>query len=144
MTIAYTKQTVPTSSTAAKLKAEAFLFDFDVDDFPEGCSTPLQDLCVIAPLKPKEKTKGGIILAESTKEVGDYIAQFGRIERIGEFFYETGAFKEAKTKPKVGDYVQFLPYNGRRFDVNGMKFYLLTQKDLLQIINPEFDLQIYS
>jgi len=144
--VSYSQQNVPVNKLAAKVKAEPMIYDFDVDEFPIECSTPLQDICVIAPLKPKEKTAGGIILAPTTTEIGDYIAQFGRIERVGEFFYETGAFKEAKVKPKVGDYVQFVPYNGRRFDVKGAKFFLLTSKDILQIINPEFTsgLQAYS
>lgn len=138
------KETRPVSKLGAQTAANPIEFDFEVDALPEAACHPYMDLCVIAPLKAKEKTKGGIYLSGNTIEVKDYIAQFGRIESIGEFFYKLAPFDKAANPPKVGDYVQFSPYEGRRFEVDGKVFYLLKANHILQAIDPARDIKVFA
>lgn len=145
MSIEIIKEDRHLSQTAAKVGAQASEFDFEVHELPEGYDGQvLLDMALIAPMRPREKTAGGVILTAKTQEVDEYSAQLGKILKVGEAFYELAPHKDFKVKPKVGDFVQFRPYAGIRHQINEAMYILIRQQDIFAIIDPKFKYKIYT
>ena len=89
---------------------------------------PLGDRVVIKMLESEETTKGGIILAGTAKEK----PQMAEVLAIG-----PGAVEDGKTIPmevKVGDKVLMSKYAGTEVKIDGMEYIILSQKDILAIV----------
>ena len=132
---------------SAKVGAEPTELNLDVDDMPQGALPDLYlNYCIISKARAKEKTAGGIILTDSAKEATEYAAQIGRIEKVGEFFYNRGVFKEIPEdrRPGVGDYVCYKPYVSRRIVVDGVELSILKDDDIISKIDPSHHFQIHT
>ncbi|MBQ2285214.1 MAG: co-chaperone GroES [Clostridia bacterium] len=89
---------------------------------------PLGDRVVIKMLESEETTKGGIILAGTAKEK----PQMAEVLAIG-----PGAVEDGKVIPmevKVGDKVLMSKYAGTEVKIDGMEYIILSQKDILAIV----------
>ncbi len=89
---------------------------------------PLGDRVVIKMLESEETTKGGIILAGTAKEK----PQMAEVLAIG-----PGAVEDGKTIPmevKVGDKVLMSKYAGTEVKIDGSEYIILSQKDILAIV----------
>lgn len=89
---------------------------------------PLGDRVVIKMLESEETTKGGIILAGSAKEK----PQMAEVLAIG-----PGAVEDGKIVPmevKVGDKVLMSKYAGTEVKIDGNEYIILSQKDILAIV----------
>ena len=89
---------------------------------------PLGDRVVIKMLESEETTKGGIILAGTAKEK----PQMAEVLAIG-----PGAVEDGKVIPmevKVGDKVLISKYAGTEVKIDGMEYIILSQKDILAIV----------
>ena len=89
---------------------------------------PLTDRVLIQAEKAEETTKSGIILAGSAKEK----PQEAEVVAIG-----PGAVVDGKTVPmevKVGDKVIYSKYAGTDVELEGEKYIIVKQNDILAIV----------
>jgi chaperonin GroES len=89
---------------------------------------PLGDRVVIKPIPREEMTKSGIVLPDTAKEK----PQEGEILAVG-----PGRFEEGKREPmdvSVGQRVLYAKYAGTEFKVEGDELLIVSQKDILAIV----------
>ena len=90
---------------------------------------PLADRLLVAPLEDEEVTPGGLVLPETAKEK----PQRGEVKAAGPGARDD----EGKRIPmdiKVGDKVLFAKYAGTEIKLDGDKFLILRESDILAII----------
>lgn len=109
------------------------------DDLPK----PLFWRVVIAPMKPKEVSRGGIVLVKDTKDAQEVLNCIGKVvamapsagthERLG------GDGKNpAPGFPKVGEYVAFGRFAGQKISHRNVRLLLCNDDELLAVVpNPE-------
>lgn len=90
---------------------------------------PLEDRVVVERFEAEERTRGGIVLPDTAREkplLGKVIATGpGRlIEKTGE---------RGKMSVKVGDTVLFGKYSGTEVELQGEKYVILRESDILGI-----------
>ncbi len=89
---------------------------------------PLADRVVIKFLEAEETTKGGMILTSSAQEK----PQIAEICAVGPGGIVDG--KEVKMEVKVGDKVLTSKYSGTEVKVDGEKYTIVRQSDILAIV----------
>ena len=87
--------------------------------------TPLADRVVIKFLEAEETTKGGIILTSSAQEK----PQIAEVTAVGPGGIVDG--KEIKMEVKVGDKVLISKYSGTEVKIDGEKYTIVRQNDIL-------------
>lgn len=85
---------------------------------------PLSDRVLITPAPTEEKTIGGIIIPDTAKEK----PLQGTVTAVG-----TGT-KDEEMVVKVGDIVMYGKYSGTEIEVEGVKYLMMRQSDILAII----------
>lgn len=90
---------------------------------------PLGDRLLVKPIEQEERTASGIILPETAKEK----PQEGEVLAVG-----PGARKDDGSRVemdvKVGDRVLYAKYAGTEIKMNGQKYLILRESDILAII----------
>ncbi len=90
---------------------------------------PLDDRVVIKQSEAEEKTSGGIILPDTAKEK----PQIGKIVAIGPGkLLDDG--KRSKMSVKKNDKVIYAKYIGSEVEIDGGKFVVLRESDVLGIV----------
>ena len=90
---------------------------------------PLDDRVVIEPFEAEEITRGGIVLPDTAREKpvqGKVIAT-----GPGKLMEKTGA--RGKMSVKLGDRVFYGKYTGTEIELNGEKYVILRESDILAI-----------
>lgn len=90
---------------------------------------PLADRVVIKMLEAEETTKGGIILANASKEK----PQVAEIVAAGPGGVVDG--KEIKMEVKVGDKVLIAKYSGTEVKLDGEEYTIVRQSDILAVVD---------
>lgn len=85
---------------------------------------PLADRVLILPAAVKEKTIGGIIIPDSAKEK----PLRGEVIAVG------NGTKDEEMILKAGDQVLYGKYAGTELDLDGTKYLIMRQSDVLAII----------
>ena len=99
---------------------------------------------LVLPFKMKEKTKGGLVLAETTLEKQQVASQCGNVLAVGPHAYEDKERFPNGPWCKVGDWVMFARYAGSRIKIEGGEVRLLNDDEVLATIeNPEDILHEY-
>ena len=99
---------------------------------------------LILPFKMKQKTKGGIIMGETTLEKQQVASQCGNVLAVGPHAYEDKERFPNGPWCKVGDWVMFARYAGSRIKIEGGEVRLLNDDEVLATIeNPEDILHEY-
>jgi len=112
---------------------ESWATDNDVPT-PKKIPQPVGYRILIRPRGITEKTKGGIILTDSSKDGQSYLNSVGQILAMGNECYSD------RKKPwcKVGDWVIFGRYAGARISVQNVKMVLLNDDEIIATLeNPE-------
>jgi chaperonin GroES len=90
---------------------------------------PLQDRIVVKRLEEEQKTAGGIIIPDTTKEE----PQQGKVMAAGD-----GKFRDNGTRSpldvKVGDRILFSKYAGTDIKVEGEELLIIREDDVLAIV----------
>ncbi|MCS6845704.1 MAG: co-chaperone GroES [Caldilineales bacterium] len=90
---------------------------------------PLGDRLLVKPIEQEERTASGIILPETAKEK----PQEGEVLAVG-----PGARKDDGSRMemdvKVGDRVLYAKYAGTEIKMDGQKYLILRESDILAII----------
>lgn len=97
---------------------------------------PLGARVLLKPLEVEEKTSGGIYLPDSALEKENAMIQEAEVVAMGKmaFLYQLGdKMEEYPDKPKVGDVVRIIKYVGDAFNIDGVKYRLVNDCDILAI-----------
>ena len=86
--------------------------------------TPLADRVVIKPAPAEEKTVGGIIIPDTAKEK----PLKGTVLAVG------NGTKDEEMVLKVGDQVLYGKYAGTELELDGKKFLIMRQSDVVAIL----------
>jgi chaperonin GroES len=91
---------------------------------------PLADRVIVKQSDAEEKTKSGILLPDSAKEKPTK----GKVVAVG-----PGKLDEKNGKPmelgvRVGDSVYYGKYSGTDVEIDGQKFVILRESDLLGVL----------
>ena len=89
---------------------------------------PLADNVVIKSAKAEETTKSGIVLTSASKEK----PQIAEVVAVGPGGLVDG--KEVKMQVKVGDKVVYSKYAGTEVELDGDKFLIVKQSEILAVI----------
>jgi len=92
---------------------------------------------LVRPIPNAPKSKGGIIIPDSTLDVIDLIRSVGRVVKLGPLAYSRqDMLVEGQKRPwcKVGDYILYGRYNGAKFSYGGVKLLWLNDDDCLGVI----------
>ena len=93
---------------------------------------------LVLPFKMNEKTKGGVIMNESTLERQQVASQCGNVLAMGSECYKDKERYPTGPWCKVGDWVVFARYAGSRIQIDGGEVRLLNDDEVLATIdNPE-------
>ena len=85
---------------------------------------PLSDRVLITPAAAEEVTVGGIIFPDSAKEK----PLKGTVTAVG------NGTKDEEMVVKVGDTVLYGKYSGTELEVEGVKYLMMRQSDILAIV----------
>ena len=90
---------------------------------------PLGDRVVVKRIEEEPKTKGGIVLPDTAKEK----PQKGKVIAVG-----TGRVLEngqrVPIEVKEGDIVVFAKYGGTEIEIDGEEYVILSERDLLAVL----------
>ena len=99
---------------------------------------------IVLPFKMDERTKGGIIMNETTLEKQQVASQCGNVLAMGPQCYTDKERYPEGPWCKVGDWVIFARYAGSRIQIEGGEIRLLNEDEILATIkNPEDILHKY-
>ncbi|GAB4159898.1 MAG: co-chaperone GroES [Planctomycetota bacterium] len=91
---------------------------------------PLEDRILVRPIENEEKTAGGIILPDTAKEKSIR----GEVVAVGNGRLNTKDGSRLPLEVKIGDKVIYGKYAGTEIKIEGEKFLLLREDDVLAII----------
>ena len=95
---------------------------------------------LVLPFKMKEKTKGGVILAEDTLERQQVASQVGLVMAMGPQFYKDKERYPEGPWCKEKDWVMFARYAGSRIKIEGGEMRLLNDDEVLATIDSPEDI----
>lgn len=112
-------------------------------EFYENLPRPLFWRVMVAPVKPKEVSRGGIVMPKMATEAQDILNCVGKVVAIG-----PSAGKHERLGgdgvnrvdgfPCVGDYVTYGRYAGQQIKCMGVKILILNDDEILMVVpNPE-------
>jgi chaperonin GroES len=91
---------------------------------------PLGSKILVSPMKLEEKTTGGLILPPSATE--DQKPETGIVVKLGTGINEKG--EKINFGIKVGDRIFFKSYSPDEIEIEGNKYFLVDNSDILAII----------
>ena len=95
---------------------------------------------LVLPFKMKEKTKGGLVLAESTLEKQQVASQCGLVLAMGPDCYRDKERYPDGPWCKVNDWIMFARYAGSRIKIDGGEMRLLNDDEVLATIDSPEDI----
>ena len=95
---------------------------------------------IVLPFKMDEKTKGGIIMNESTLEKQQVASQCGNVLAMGPQCYKDKERYPEGPWCKVGDWVIFARYAGSRIQIEGGEVRLLNEDEVLATVQDPTDI----
>ena len=110
----------------------------NIKDVVDQLPTPVGYRLLVLPFTPKEKTKGGIIIAQESLDKARIATNCGYVVKMGPMAY--GDKEKFPTGPwcKEKDWVMFARYAGSRFFIEGGEVRILNDDEILSTIaDPE-------
>ena len=95
---------------------------------------------LVLPFKMKEKTKGGLMLAETTLEKQQVASQVGLVMAMGPDCYKDKERYADGPWCKVNDWIMFARYAGSRIKIEGGEMRLLNDDEVLATIDSPEDI----
>lgn len=89
---------------------------------------PIFDRVVLLPKEAEKETKSGIILPTASQEK----SQIATVVAVGKGGNIDG--KEIEMQVKVGDEVLYTKYSGTEFSLDGKKYIVMKQTDILAVL----------
>ena len=94
---------------------------------------------LVLPFKQKDKTKGGILITDSTIEKSQVASTCGLVLRMGPHCYDKERYPEGPWCKK-GDWVSLARYDRSRLKIDGGELRLLNDDEILAIIQDPTDI----
>lgn len=120
------------------LKNDEWITDEEIAD-----PTPLPQIpgynILVRPVSVKAKTKGGIILPDSTKSDMAYLTTVGRVLKVGDLAYQDDKFN-GKPWCKEGDYICYGKHTGNKFLYKGVQLLLIFDDEVKMVVEDAKDL----
>jgi len=91
---------------------------------------PVGEHLVVKRLEPERKSAGGIVLPETALEK----PRQGRVLSVGDGPRRKDGTR-TRSQVQEGDRILFSPYSGAEVEVNGEKLLIMTEQDILAIID---------
>jgi chaperonin GroES len=96
---------------------------------------PIEYKVLVQPVEVDEKTKGGIIIPDQTKERDQYAQMQGVLVASSPHAFTYENWENVPGKPKPGDKVLFAKYAGAVVDgKDGKKYRLVNDKDVAAVL----------
>ena len=95
---------------------------------------------LVLPFKMNEKTKGGVIINESTLERQQVASQCGNVLAMGSECYRDKERYPTGPWCKIGDWVVFARYAGSRIEIEGGEVRLLNEDEILATVQDPTDI----
>ena len=95
---------------------------------------------LVLPFKMKEKTKGGLVLAETTLEKQQVGSQVGLVMAMGPQCYKDKERYPEGPWCKVNEWIMFARYAGSRIKIEGGEMRLLNDDEVLATIDSPEDI----
>ena len=94
---------------------------------------------LVRPVSVKEKTKGGIIIPNSTKEDMSYLTTVGKVIKMGNLAYnDTDKFPKGPWC-KEGDYICYAKHAGQKIQYKEVKMLLLYDDQvIMKVQDPKY------
>ena len=93
---------------------------------------------LVMPFRVKEKSEGGIIIAQETLDRARAAVQVGYVLKMGPLAYKDKTKFETGPWCQEKDWVIFARYSGSRFKIDGGEVKILNDDEILAtILNPE-------
>ncbi len=130
-----------TRDLAAQASAPAELLGFDPSDLP--ISVGLWHI-LVAPVRPKKTSDGGIELPDEAKRAEDYLISVGKVLDMGDLAYTAITPSQLHLandtrRPKVGDYVMYDQHAGTRMVFrDGRMLIILTDTEIKGVLPPKW------
>jgi chaperonin GroES len=121
------------------LKNDEWIEDQEVAD-PDKLPNLTGFHILVRPVSVKTKTKGGIILPDSTKDDMAFLTTVGRVIALGDLAYEDTKKFPKGPWCKVGDYVCYGKHSGVKMKYRGVKLLLLFDDQVIMTVNDPSDL----
>jgi co-chaperonin GroES (HSP10) len=105
---------------------------------------------LVRPVSIKEKTKGGILLPNSTKDDMSYLTTIGEVIKIGDLAYNDKDKFPKGPWCKLGDYICYAKHAGQKIQYKNVKMILLYDDQVImkvqdpKFLDPTFNLTKYS
>lgn len=113
------------------------------EGFWDGLPKPILWRLLVMPVKPKEKSKGGIVIPVQAQDAQRYLNYIGRVVACGELAFKTERFEGDSHLPKLGDYVVYSRYTGQPMTYKGVKLLILNDDEVLGTVPDPEALQIH-
>tara|TARA_R100000951_G_C2538200_1_gene148535 strand:- start:178 stop:594 length:417 start_codon:yes stop_codon:yes gene_type:complete len=121
------------------LKNDEWIDSDEISD-PKRLPTLTGYHILVRPVSVKAKTKGGIILPDSTKEDIAYLTTVGRVVALGDLAYEDKTKFPKGPWCKVDDYVCYGKHSGIKMKYQGVKLILLFDDQVIMKVDDPSDL----
>ena len=110
----------------------------NVSDIKDELPQPSGWRILVLPFTPKEKTKGGIIIAQESLDKARIATNCGYVVKMGPMAYGDKEKFPTGAWCKTGDWVIFARYAGSRIRIDGGEIRLLNDDEVLATVeNPE-------
>ena len=106
----------------------------NIKDMVSQLPEPVGYRLLVLPFTPKEKTKGGIIIAQESLEKLRIATNCGYVIKVGPLAYHDK--EKFPTGPwcKKGDFVIFRSYSGTRFKIHSQEFRLINDDTVEAVV----------
>jgi co-chaperonin GroES (HSP10) len=124
------------------LSEQAFLNDEDVT-IPEGIPSPQLWRMLVAPIKPRRESKGGIVLPDEALDAEATLTYIGKVVKCGPLVGKKPEWPEGGYDIKPGDWVVFGRHAGQRFEFKGVKLLLIDDDAIMAKADSPEGFRIY-
>ena len=107
------------------IKNDMWITDEEYSDTPDVLPELPGFHVLVRPVSVKEKTKGGILIPNSTKEDMSYLTTVGKVIKIGNLAYNDKDKFPKGPWCKEGDYICYAKHAGQKIQYKEIKMILL-------------------
>lgn len=107
-------------------------------EFWEELPKPILWRLLVMPIKPKEVSKGGIVIPTAAQDAQGHLNYIGKIVAMGALAFKSEKYEGETGFPKLGDYVLYSRYAGQQMKYRGTKLLIVNDDEILgRVPNPE-------
>ena len=121
------------------IKNDIWITDEEYSDTPDVLPELPGFHVLVRPVSVKEKTKGGILLPNSTKEDMSYLTTVGKVIKLGNLAYNDIDKFPKGPWCKEGDYICYAKHAGQKIQYKEVKMILLYDDQvIMKVQDPKY------